>query len=520
MSRYVLGVHSGHDSSACLFCDCKMVTAIERERLTRKKHDSGEPIECIEYILKANGLKYSDIDLVVRVNWFNSNEINDAYYSNFKNVIVRYEHHLFHAHAVSLTMDSPGIIYVIDGRGCRPVDNKEGDMNDIFETESVYYYDGAELVSLEKKYEKHYANAYIWGSHMNSIGYIYADVSRLIFQDYNAAGKIMALASYGKENEEIPEVLHYDGVTMRVSKDWLRFLNSQPYPLDYNSQIAKDISYSLQCAVEKYIKARVNSFVKKYHCKKLALSGGVALNCKNNGELSKSCDLEELNLFPACGDNGIAVGAAVWGIRKYFNDNLKLSWKYDSGIKYGEVCNSQEQIDYAVKLLHEGNIVGLFENGSEFGPRALCNRSLLALPSIPGIKNWLNSEIKKREWFRPFGGVLLERNISKLTDDKVLNDYMLVAVKAKKEIARSMPELIHIDNTVRIQIVREDRKDSSIYRILDTFEKEYGEIILINTSFNDRGEPIVETPDEAKKTALRIGIKYVLLNGWVERIIE
>ena len=161
-----------------------------------------------------------------------------------------------------------------------------------------------------------------------------------------------------------------------------------------------------------------------------------------------------------------------------------------------------------------------FENGSEFGPRALCNRSLLALPSITGIKNKLNSEIKKREWFRPFGGVVLKRNVSKLTDDRIPNDHMLVAVKAKKEFARSMPDLIHIDNTVRVQVVGEDRKDSSIYRILDIFEKKYGEFILINTSFNGKGEPIVETPEEARKTALRIGIKYVLLNGCVERIIE
>ena len=520
MNRYVLGVHSGHDSSACLFCDCRMVMAIERERLTRKKHDSGEPIECIEYILDANGLDYSDIDLVVRVNWYNSAEKNDDYYSRFKNVLIRYEHHLFHAYSVSITMDNPGIIYVIDGRGCRPTDNNENGEHNVFETESVYFYDGTKISFLEKTYEKHYSNAYIWGSHMNSIGYIYADVSRLIFQDYNAAGKIMALASYGKKNDDIPKVIEYENNTMAVSKKWLEYLNSQPYPLDYNTQIAKDISYSLQCEVEKYIKMRVDVFIEKYKSRTLALCGGVALNCKNNGELFNHCDLEKLYLFPACGDNGIAVGAAVWGIRNYFKDNSKLSWKYDLGKKYGQVCYSQESIQEAVKLLYEGNVIGIFENGSEFGPRALCNRSLLALPSYPGIKNYLNSKIKHREWFRPFGGVMLERNISKLTDDRIPNDNMLVAIKVKKDWIGIIPDLVHVDETVRVQIIRQDRKNSTIYRILEELERKYGEFILINTSFNGKGEPIVETPDEAKKTALEIGIEYIILNGRVERIMR
>ena len=411
MDRYILGVHSGHDSGACLIRNNEIVAAIERERLTRKKHDSGEPIECIEYLLKYQCLSYSDIDLVVRVNWYNSKEINDAYYLKFKNVIVRYEHHLFHAYAVSLTMNRAGIAYIIDGRGCRPVDNADGEGDDTFETESVYYYDGSILRPVEKIYEKHFANAYNWGSHMNSVGYIYADVSRLIFKDYNAAGKVMALASFGSDNAIIPNVLSYDGTKMTVSKEWLDFLNSQPYPLDYDSQIAKDIAYSLQKAVEEYLNKRVRGIIEKYNCTSLALSGGVALNCKNNGELFRKCNLDELNIFPACGDNGIAVGAAVWAIREYYEDFSKIKWKYDMGTVYAEVNYNSMEIECTADLLERGEIIGLFENGSEFGPRALCNRSLLALPSIHGIKNRLNSEIKKREWFRPFGGVILERNL-------------------------------------------------------------------------------------------------------------
>lgn len=518
MSRYVLGVHSGHDSSACLFCDSKMIMAIEKERITRKKHDSGEPIECIEYILNSKRLNYSDIDLVVRVNWYNSTELDNQYYSRFKNVIVKYEHHLFHAYAVSITMDEPGFIYVIDGRGCRPIDNGENSNECVFETESLYYYDGSSIESIEKKYAKHYSNAYVWGSHMDSVGYIYADVSRLIFKDYNAAGKIMALAAFGKKNDIIPKILEYDGEKMIVSKEWLDFLDSQSYPLNYKTQIAKDIAYSLQCEVETYIGRRVNGFIEKYDCKIFGLGGGVALNCKNNGVLFNQCKLDRLSLFPACGDNGIAVGAAVWGIKEFFQDKRKIDWKYDLGKIYEKLEYSYTDISNVVELLHQGEVVGIYENGSEFGPRALCNRSLLASPACIGIKDYINAEIKHREFFRPFGGVILERNIERLTNDRIANDYMLVAVNAKKELFETIPDLIHKDGTVRVQIIRNDRKDSSIYRILEVIEKRYDEFILINTSFNGIGEPIVETPDEARETAKKIGVKHVLLNGKIERV--
>ena len=111
-------------------------------------------------------------------------------------------------------------------------------------------------------------------------------------------------------------------------------------------------------------------------------------------------------------------------------------------------------------MIHQGEVIGLYENGSEFGPRALCNRSLLASPYHKGIKKYLNTEIKHREDFRPFGGVILERNISKITSEHITNDYMLIAVNAKKEIRDKIPDLVHKDGTVRLQIIRESQKNT------------------------------------------------------------
>ena len=519
MSRYIIGVHSGHDSSVCLMCDNEIIFAIEKERLTRKKHDSGEPTECIEYVLEAAGITYSDIDLVVRVNWYDSKELDDAYYKRFSKVIVRYEHHLFHAYAVSLDMQENALAYVMDGRGCRPIDNHENDREGYFEAESVYLFDGNKMNTLEKRYAKHYSKAYQWGSHMDSIGYAYADVSRLVFQSYDAAEKIMALAAYGVENAAIPKALQYDGEHMSVSSDWLHFLNALDYPLDYHSQLAKDISFGLQKEVEAYIGNRITSLSKKYHCSHIGISGGVALNCKNNGVIFNTHQLDDLYIFPACGDNGIAVGAAVWAVREVFQDDRKIEWKFDLGKSYDKVRYSEEDIAMAVELLHQGNVLGIFENGSEFGPKALCNRSLLALASNSEMKDYLNSTIKHRELFRPFGGVILERNIQMLTDERIANDYMLSAVRVKNEMREKIPALVHKDGTIRIQIVRENRKNASIWKILDKMEEKYKEIILINTSYNGIGEPIVETPDDARRSAAKNGIGYLLMHGRIERII-
>lgn len=520
MDRYILGVHSGHDSSACLYKNNQLLYAIARERLTRNKHDSGEPIECIEYLLKAAGITYNQISLVVRVNWYDSTEINDDYYKKFSKVIVRYEHHLFHAYAASLAAKfDKTLIYIMDGRGCRPVDNGCSSLSeeDLFEAESLYLLDNGEITELqaEKKYAVHESaskHKYKWGSHMDSIGYAYADVSRLIFKDYNAAGKVMALAAYGVGNADVPECLYFDK-KLHVRKEWLDYLNSQDYPLSYELQTAKNIACALQFELESYIQTRIKYFSEKYNVLDFCFSGGVALNCLNNGKLINSGLINSLGLFPASGDDGISIGAGLWAIRKIFKDKSKIEWDYALGKSYGEICYDESVLFQVIKDIHDDKIIGLFEGGSEYGPRALCNRSIIASAKSKNMKDRLNLQIKHRENFRPFGGVILERNLKKITDDRIASPLMLSAINIKPEMIDYMPALVHKDNTVRIQVIYENQNKKLIWKILDYLEKKYGELVLINTSFNGKGEPIVESQSDALLSAKRMKLEYVYMNG-------
>ena len=512
MARYILGVHSGHDSSACLVKDDIILYAIEKERLTRKKHDSGDPTECIEYLLEAAGILPRDISLVVRNNWFDSKELNDDYYLKFPNVIINKNHHLFHACATSLLVPEgmKALIWVVDGRGCRPQDCGFAEESpNLFEAESVYCTFNGQIKSLEKIFAEYRPKAFKWGSHIDTIGYAYSAVSKTIFADSNAAGKIMALAAFGHEDENIPHVL--SGEDNLINEEWLRFINSLPSPLAWCTTVAKNLSFSVQNALEVYAQKRIAGLVEKYACKNICIGGGVALNCKNNGRLANASNVENLFLFPASGDNGLSVGAAVWAVRNIFKDYSPLAWRYDLGKIYAPCVYSRDDIEKAVDLLTFGKVVAIFENGSEFGPRALCNRSLLAAATALAIKVRLNTKIKQREPFRPFGGIILGKNLSRITDEKIPSDLMLSAIHVRENILRQYPALPHEDNTIRMQIVRNE--NSSAYKILSLYEKKTGNFLLINTSFNSKDEPIAETPAEAETCAKKIGTDALLLNG-------
>lgn len=222
--------------------------------------------------------------------------------------------------------------------------------------------------------------------------------------------------------------------------------------------MAKNLAFGLQKEVEEYICFRIETFAQKYKCCNLGLSGGVALNCKCNGVLINKGIVDNLYLFPACGDNGIAVGAAVWAIREIFHDYNIISWRYDMGKTYELVKQSDAVIDYVADLLYEGKIIGLYENGAEFGPRALCNRSIIASAKYTNMRYILNKYIKGRELFRPFGGVVAERNLSRLTRERIASTYMLSAIHVNENFVSKIPSLVHEDKTLRVQIVDENDK--------------------------------------------------------------
>ena len=262
---------------------------------------------------------------------------------------------------------------------------------------------------------------------------------------------------------------------------------------------------------------RIRYLSEKYSTKDFCLGGGVALNCLNNGKLINSKVIDSLGIFPACGDDGISIGAGIWAIRNVFKDKRRIEWEYSLGKKYVNFYYNSMEIARVSEDLYNNKIIGIFEDGIEYGPRALCKRSIIASAKDRRMKDILNQNIKHREHFRPFGGVILERNLKKITDEKTASPLMLSAIHVKSDLAVQIPALIHKDNTVRIQVVCDNQKNSSIWKILDYMERYYNEIVLINTSFNCKDEPIVETISDAILSGKRMGLEYIFIGG--ERVM-
>ncbi|MDG5788353.1 carbamoyltransferase C-terminal domain-containing protein [Evansella sp. AB-P1] len=518
---YIIGTHSGHDASACLLKDNELLYAITKERLTRKKHDSGEPTECINYLLDAAQLKKEEIDLVIRTNWFDSTELNDKYYENFPKVISSRRHHEFHAwNTTTVLKDTPTLILITDGRGCRPED-LEDDSNIIptdshlqqFEVESVYLYDGEKMSCLEKRWGTYEKNKYSWGSHIVSLGYAYAAVSKTIFGSSNAAGKVMALAALGAKNHTIPSPLIYHEDFFEINEEWLHFIEAQSKPIQWDSATAKDLAFSIQKALEEYLTFRVKQLIEKYGVRSISLGGGVALNCKANGLLAKLDGVQNVSVFNASGDDGLSLGAAIWAKHVLYKNKETLQWNVGTGRSYTiEESGTSLGIHFGeviAKLLVENKLVGLFNGGSEFGPRALGNRSILASPLDANMKDYLNQEVKERETFRPFGCAILKKDLESVTDDPLASIHMLSAFHIKEHWKEKYPAILHVDDTTRIQVIEDET--SPFGKILAAFTAQTGCPFLINTSFNGRGEPIVETVEDATRCAENIGLDYVVI---------
>jgi carbamoyltransferase len=429
-------------------------------------------------------------------------------------------HHLLHAYAASvMASEGPSLVLINDGRGCRPQDNGAVGADSMhFEVESVYWHDKGRITDLEKAYRPYFNKKYPWGSHIDSLGYAYGAVSKKLFGSANVAGKVMALAALSERAYNFPEPFIFgEGRSFAVNPDWLLFLQGCPEQVAWYTPLAADLAHAIQKGVERYSAFRTKSLARKYLCKDFLLGGGVALNCKNNGLLANSEWIRSVNVFPACGDDGLSVGAAVWALRERFDDYRPISYHVSQGARYDDGIAAPAELSAQIsRLLAAGMTVGIHQGGSEFGPRALGYRSVLSSAKELAFKIRLNEQIKHRESFRPFGGIVLHRNLERLTDDALAGPNMLSAARIKDSIKTDYPALVHADDTIRLQVVNED--GGLLHRILSEYERITGRLALINTSFNGRDEPIVETVSQAKSCAEKIGLDYMYAAGSLERI--
>lgn len=549
---YLLGIQKDHNSSVALFKNNKLLYYNQEERLTREKKKGNFPFLCINKVLQ----KYKKIDKVLLTGYNGDslnligeylkkinliNNIEDQTFSFFKS------HHLIHA---AKSFYSSGfenaLIFVVDGRGSE-YNLSNGEL--AYETSSVFFFEKPNFfkclykklftnspltkgvfVKSNVEYNIHYhakpisldEDTDIQIQNHNDIGHFYTFVSKY-FGFENEEGKLMGLSAYGKYNEKFTKILNEEDFFINdiKNKNHAQIVNIKKYQeFNINPQNEKNIlnlSFATQYKFEiDYIKL-LDPFLKKLISKNIILTGGTALNVVNNFKIKKH--LSNFNLFvePMCGDEGNSIGVCQFYLKQLMPkiefkklSTLFIGEKYHlKNIDFKDLNCREVNIDDVVDLLVQGHVVALYQGRAEAGPRALGNRSLLMDPRISNGKEVMNV-IKKREYFRPFACSILKEKVNEWFDMKGIEEspFMSYAVQTLPLKVQQIKSVIHLDNTCRIQTVT--KKDNKVlYSLLNKFYLKTNVPILMNTSFNLAGEPLVETPQDAKKSFLNSSLKYL-----------
>lgn len=563
---YILGINTyDHDVSACLLRDGEIAFAISKERITREKHASGFYKEVIDYCLGAEGILLDDVDLVVRncyilpveemerrlvhqdAPFFLAEEerveaAKHSLYLSKSDKVVTISHHLAHAYsAFAVCPFDEGVVMVVDGVGGYSTDISEtyplSDKVDPLarESESYYKFEGTKLEPLKKVWLEP-TRGFLSDEFYNmpGLGALYSRASTYIFGDWNKCGELMGLAPYGRP-ERVKPLLEIKDNELTVP-DWADDFN-QPWLIESGQnwenspsmQHWKDLAWRVQDDTEKVLLARANWLRETTGAKNLCIAGGVALNCVANGRIVREAGFENVWIQPAAGDDGIAIGCAYYGHlalqkkpRTFVVNHAYYGKKYkDEAVREAtdkrlvrletKSTRSENICADTAKVLAEGNVIGWFQGGSEFGPRALGHRSILADPRKPEMKDILNRRVKHRQAFRPFAPIVLAERAHEIFEGNEESPYMLVAKRVRPEWRDKIPAVVHVDGTARVQTVRPENSEF-LYKLLKEFDAITGVPVLINTSFNVKGEPIVETPEDAVECFLATGIDYLALH--------
>jgi len=562
---YVLGLNTyDHDVSACLLRDGAVAYAIGKERLTREKHATGFYKEVIDYCLDAESITLADVDLVVRNCYImpvpdmeerltyqdmpgflpppeREQAEQHPYFRSVSDKVVSISHHL--AHAYSAFAASPfeeGVVMIVDGVGSYRADAMEklpeNDTGNPLarESESYYRFSGTELQCLKKVWlepTRGMLNEEFYS--MPGLGALYSRASTYVFGDWNKCGELMGLAPYGRR-EQFKPLLEIENGDLRVPGWDASF--KQPYLVGFGEwekhpsmRHWEDLAWRVQDDTENVLLARTRWLRETTGAKNLCIAGGVALNCVANGRIAREGGFDNVWIQPAAGDDGIAIGCAYYGWLEILKQRRTYVMEQAyTGRTYGEheitgalrkplvriQVNAVRSDDIGrdtARLLADQKVIGWFQGPSEFGPRALGNRSLLADPRRAEMKDILNSRVKHRQAFRPFAPIVLAERMNEIFEGEEDSPFMLIAKPVRPEWRAKIPGIVHVDGTARVQTVRE-ATNPKLYRVLKEFEALTGVPVLINTSFNVKGEPIVETPQDAVICFLTTRIDHLVLH--------
>lgn len=551
----ILGLNLFHaDASAAIVQDGEVIFAVAEERLNRIKHYAGFPVLAIKACLDAAGAKITDVDHVALGQDSDANLAKKVQYAlanptrilNFIRLHQRkeamrdvrsllaqtfeidgselrfQEHHVEHhiAHIASAYFSSPwekaaGFSY--DGSG------------DFVSTMMARCEDN-QIEVLDRIYLPH------------SLGSFYTMICEFIgYKKYGDEGKVMGLAPYGKPTycRQVGEIAILRNGSFQLNLDYFQPLGSNQgmrvlpngtvrlarhfsncmkklfgKPRDPHTEITQrdmDLAYAMQSRFEEIFFHLLNRLHERVPVDELAMAGGCALNSVANGKIFSETPFRDTWIQPAAGDEGLAIGAALYTCcstlrqpRRYIMKDSYLgpefsSSRIESDLKTANLryqrMESEPLLDAVATQVAAGNVVGWFQGKMEWGPRALGNRSIVAHPGLPEMKNTLNARIKHREWFRPFAPSILAERQSEYFEHDHPSPFMLHVYKIRPEKRPQLCAVNHVDNTGRLQTVT--RKENPLYYgLIQAFERKSGIPIILNTSFNEN-EPIVCTPAEA-----------------------
>lgn len=552
------------DSAACIFRNGKIVAAVQEERLSRQKGTGAFPKQSISYCLKAARAEIDDLDHVAyywdpfhgfykrlnqiawslpqSLNFWNSHadkwlamtmaqrEITKNFPGTSKQTRFQFHnvrHHV--AHAASAFYPSPydeAAILIMDGSG-------------EIESTTLAMGEDKRIEILES------------ANFPNSLGYVYVALTDYLgFKPDSDEYKVMGLSSLGRNSEAYdkfkqiiqlrPKGLYqvdlnyfnfHKGIRNPwVSKKFIGVFGPQRKTQESISPLHMNIAWALQKRFEDVVKHSTDYLYQRTGKKKLVLGGGCALNCVVNGKLVASSPFKNIWVNPAPNDSGTGLGAALWiqgqltGRRpEYRLENAYLGPEYSLRKIKADLQKFRlpiRQIETRTLVreialrLSRGEIVGWYQGRSEFGPRALGNRSILADPRRADIKDKINRLIKHRENFRPFAPAVLAESAHHYFENSRSMPFMTFVLKVKKAKEKVIPAVVHSDSTARVQTV-DKNSNPRFYNLIQEFQKVTGVPVLLNTSFNDQGEPIVDSPVDAIRSFAATNLDVLVMGNYL-----
>lgn len=531
----VLGVNRTQDASACLMQGSTMLWAIQKERLSRHKHHWGKTGDIGNiYLPRLPGLD-REIDVLVECYSSDAEFGNLASYEQELAGSLRLapgcqrahvSHHL--AHAYSVFHPSPfadAAVMIVDGQGSAVSsftehwDGAAEVPGHWREVSSFYRADRKRLECIGKQ---------LWdcdNGRLAGLGMFYFLLTQAIFPGEGNEGKVMGLAPHGDPTAAALPPLEVAGPQVSIPRQWRevlrergRFRYDGANPTRFAS--VANLAAAGQRAFEEALLEVARWLHRHTGADNLCFAGGTALNCSANDRLLRETPFKRIFIPPAPSDAGTSLGCAVYGLTELAGVRCDFRWQHDylgpepapadvDAALQGAGDLVAERIDEVrdlclriVDLLCDAKVVGLYQGRSEFGPRALGHRSILGDPRNERMRDWINAKVKQREWFRPLAPVVLLDRADEYFGIHRPSPFMQFAAPVRQDAAPLVPAVTHVDLTARLQTVC-SADDPLLWTLLNAFEARTGVPVLLNTSFNRKEEPIVETPAEAIETFRR-----------------